>query len=892
MDILPSRNSIEDHFGPNSLPYQRDIASLKALYLDYAGHATIKLKRNLWYDLLRTALGEIARSQEELDDLFVRHTYLSAVIAMVVQATFGIDIYQKAETDPADLLQGRQFRNDTGLQGVVESDFFTWPTEVGGLPFLRTLARRLARFDWDNAPADVAAILYETVIPTDERRQLGEYYTPGWLAQTMVRELVTDPLNQHVLDPACGSGTFIAEAVTHFIDASENSGLHPKQLLDRLRMSVTGIDVHPVAVHLARSAWALAAKPAILAAKESGFDASGPVPVYLGDSLQLRFRTGDMFAEHEVRVEVGDGQNTALVFPVRLVDEASNFDALMGDVSEYIEHGDDPYVALDDHGVSDPNERKTLEETIATLQELHGEGRDHIWAYYTRNLVRPVALARRKVDVIVGNPPWIIYRNTADTLRTELERQSKDLYGIWSGGKYAAIQDVSGLFFARSVDLYLKDGGVVGMVLPHSALRTGQYAKWRSGSWKSKPIGRGRNRIAQRTLAVDFDYKTAWDLEQLEPNTFFPMPASVVFAKRASGGGKPLGGVVEQWSGVAGSPDVSRAAISKSDSSMPVDSPYSGYSRKGADIYPRRFYFVEQIDNPAVINAGQTISVDPREASQGKEPWASLDLTVITGQAIEAEHLFEVHLGETIVPYGTLQPLKALLPFKRGDSELPLDVNGDGGIRPSGLGRRMRGRWKTISQLWERHKRPVNKLSLVGRLDYHRELSAQLKWRKDPNGRPVRIVYSGYGQPTAALLPDLDAIVDYKLFWVSSKDLREAHYLLAVVNSEVLYSAVTPLMSKGQFGARDLQKHLWKLPIPEFDPSDALHKSIAEAGEAAAKGAAIQLEQLRLERGPKLTVTIARREIRKWLRESAEGRAVEDVVGELLRGGGEAPSNN
>ena len=41
-------------------------------------------------------------------------------------------------------------------------------------------------------------------------------------------------------------------------------------------------------------------------------------------------------------------------------------------------------------------------------------------------------------------------------------------------------------------------------------------------------------------------------------------------------------------------------------------------------------------------------------------------------------------------------------------------------------------------------------------------------------------------------------------------------------------------MSKGQFGARDLQKHLWKLPIPEFDPSQELHVTIAEAGATAA----------------------------------------------------------
>ena len=435
INVTPTRGSLAAHFGPASLSYQRDIAALKSLYSECAAYETIRIKRRLWHDLLRTALGEIAGSPDELDDLFVRHTYLSAVVAMVVQATFGIDIYQKAETDPADLLHGRQFHSDTGLQGVVESDFFTWPTEVGGLPFLRTLGRRVDRFDWPEAPPDVAAILYETVIPPEERRQLGEYYTPDWLARTMVRELVTEPLEQHVLDPACGSGTFIAEAVAHFFEAAKQSGgLHPKQVLDRMRAAVTGIDVHPVAVHLARSAWALAAKPAILAVKESGYDASGTVPVYLGDSLQLRFNPGDMFAAHEVRIAVEDEQNTELVFPAALVEQADNFDALMGDASEYIEHGEDPFVALDDHQINDPQERQTLTETLKKLQELHTQGRDHIWAYYSRNLVRPVTLARRKVDVIIGNPPWINYNQTADALRTALERQSKELYGIWAGG--------------------------------------------------------------------------------------------------------------------------------------------------------------------------------------------------------------------------------------------------------------------------------------------------------------------------------------------------------------------------------------------------------------------------------------------------------------------------
>ena len=883
----PSRLTIAESFGPNSLAYQRDVAQLRAKYDEYAGSNTIKVKYQLWQNLLTAALGEMAGTPAQLDDLFVRHTYLSAVIGMVVQASFGSDIRQLAENDPADLLQGRSFRNQTGLQGVVESDFFAWPTEVGGLPLLKALARRVAKFDWRNPPNDIAAILYETVIPPEERRQLGEYYTPGWLARAIVQELVTDPMDQYVLDPACGSGTFIAEAVTHLLDAANKTPLDAKEVLDWLRFSVTGIDVHPVAVHLARAAWVLAAQPAIQAAVEDGFAANLTVPVYLGDALQLRFRTGDMFAEHNVTVQVEDEHHTELVFPVSLVQRAETFDGLMGDIADAIDHGDDPDVALDDYHITDPGERETLQQTIASLQRLHGEGRDHIWAYYTRNLVRPVALAQSKVDVIVGNPPWLNYNQTASILRSELERQSKELYGIWTGGHYATHQDVAGLFFARSVDLYLKQGGLIGMVLPHSALQTGQYAKWRSGAWQAKSIGSGKGRQPGRMLAVDFGHKTAWDLEGLEPNSFFPVPAAVVFARRSGEGGKatPLAGQVERWLGEPGEDSDRRKRVAIVDTSTASISPYGHFSRNGATIYPRPLFFVEEIRNPAIIAAGQTVTVNPRRGVQDKSPWRDLDLTAITGQTIEKTHLFNVHLGETLVPYATLDPLKAVLPFKPSDPELPADSKGVGGISRRALGQRMRDRWQTVSNLWEEHKAPVNKLDLVGQLDHYGKLSAQLEWRAAPGDRPVRVVYTTSGTPTAALLQDDDAIVDHKLFWIACKDAQEANYLLAIINSDALVSAVAPLMSKGQFGARDLHKHLWKLPIPAFDAGNALHVELAAAGEAAAAAVAEQLAALRSARGQGVSVTIARRELRAWLRGSAAGARVEAGVGRLLGGG-------
>ena len=143
------------------------------------------------------------------------------------------------------------------------------------------------------------------------------------------------------------------------------------------------------------------------------------------------------------------------------------------------------------------------------------------------------------------------------------------------------------------------------------------------------------------------------------------------------------------------------------------------------------------------------------------------------------------------------------------------------------------------------------------------------------------MIYAGSGIPTASLLGDDKSLVDFTLFWVACKDLNEANFLLAVINSQTLFDQLKPLMPKGQFGARHVQKHLWKLPIPEFDPANPLHVAISQAGETAAVGAAQQLAQLREQRD-NVTVTIARREIRKWLRESEEGKAVEEVVAKLL----------
>lgn len=128
--------------------------------------------------------------------------------------------------------------------------------------------------------------------------------------------------------------------------------------------------------------------------------------------------------------------------------------------------------------------------------------------------------------------------------------------------------------------------------------------------------------------------------------------------------------------------------------------------------------------------------------------------------------------------------------------------------------------------------------------------------------------------------------VESTLYWIECDGWAEADYLCSIINSNTLWEAVIPLAPKNWAGnSRHVQKHLWRLPIPEFDPDDDLHVEIAQAGADAAVGAEAvwrEIEAERVDAGKSVSVTVARREIRAWLAESAEGRRVEELVGRLL----------
>ncbi len=172
--VTPTPREILRSLGAGSPSFQLDLADLRALYAACRTHSEVQLKRELWARLLVAALGT---TFEATDELFVTHTYLVLTAELLAHAVVGIPL-DAPGTDVRALLEGEQFQL-AGLHGVVEADFFDWPTlSDQGVPIVRAIARRLARFDWSKIEHDVLKVLYESVIDAPTRQQLGEYYTP------------------------------------------------------------------------------------------------------------------------------------------------------------------------------------------------------------------------------------------------------------------------------------------------------------------------------------------------------------------------------------------------------------------------------------------------------------------------------------------------------------------------------------------------------------------------------------------------------------------------------------------------------------------------------------------------------------------------------------------
>lgn len=135
---------------------------------------------------------------------------------------------------------------------------FDWPLEDSEElnEVLQKTMWHLNHFDFSDVNRDVLGHLYEEHLDPQERKELGEFYTPTSVVDFILDQVgytSDEPLElpeYDLLDPACGSGTFLVRATSRLRERLNEKGVDSKEALRIIQDRIHGLDINPFANHI------------------------------------------------------------------------------------------------------------------------------------------------------------------------------------------------------------------------------------------------------------------------------------------------------------------------------------------------------------------------------------------------------------------------------------------------------------------------------------------------------------------------------------------------------------------------------------------------------------------------------------------------------------------
>lgn len=813
-NIEPTADDIVQRFGVKSPTFQLVQQKLTALLSEIEDKTELDVWRGQWKSLLSKVYG----SDIADDNLFIRHTYLSQFAKLLVFAALE---GRPKNSDLPSIVNGEAFHKH-GVSNIGENDFFSWlmmsDIRSESINLLYALSAELQVYDLSAIRQDLLKQLYQNLVDPETRHDLGEYYTPDWLAQLTLQEINYDA-PQSLLDPACGSGTFLFNAIRRLAD----NGLTGRKLVDFALNNIVGTDVHPLAVTIARINYLLALSEH-LGTEHSDGDAP-PLPVFLADALigPLTYRS-----PAAVPIAVDVEKDEAFQIPLesavdedkltKTIDYMDDFAKLTSpEQTEQMAKIFRRWVQDIYSGLTNPTFRNLWGSNFQLLVELIRDGRDSIWAYILKNLSRPLVLAEKGFDVVAGNPPWLSYRYINSPAWQEEVKALYIYYQLIDSGdvKLFTQMDLSTLFFAHAKDRYLKDGGTLAFVMPRSVL---------TGAKQHRPFQRqGMTRIL--------------DVGDVSP--LFNVPSAVIISSssdiaKADIPTKTYGATFDKH----------ELLLLEAEPLMTVGETVTNFVdpniaciyyfelfAEGASLVPRNLCFVRLTGVPS----SPVVETDPELDKGAHAPWKGIRLE----GTVSGAYLYATLLSKHLLPFGWQKLNLVALPAKLNEEG---EITMLHGVLEYAVDANMRSyqQWfEKTEQIWEERKK--SSMTLQERYDYHRMLTRQNV--KDG----YRVIYGASGSNLACCVLDVSTsdlrvygrrvqgiVVDYTNFFCTADSKLEAHYLCAILNSRFVNEQIKAHQPEGLWGARHIQRTPFEAcAIPIFEKDNPDHLELARLSMAA-----------------------------------------------------------
>lgn len=465
--------------------------------------------------LKQVAPAEIHSPEEAQQFFFALHTYFALIVKLLawmalsrhMVARLGAPVFGELASLSGEALRQKLHEMESGgifrqygIANLLEGDFFTWYLQAWDASIekaLHPILDRLAAYDpttltvHPEETRDLFKKLYHCLLPQAIRHNLGEYYTPDWLAEFVLRQVDPeffeddtdeDRLRKKVqtlrwLDPACGSGTFLVLLIRRYRSLGERLMIPEAELLQSILHGVIGLDLNPLAVITARVNYLLALGD-LLQHRRSEIT----IPVYNADSIRLpEARPAYMtYREYVVPLTVGEWAIPESFFvPGRFQEFCSALEEAVDNEWPWEAFWERLYGRIDLQSPEVPHVRPTVQRLYEKLLDLRRQGLDHIWVRILRNAFAPLTVGC--FDYVVGNPPWINWEHLPNGYRRSMIPLWKR-YGLFSHSGMDTIlgkgkKDLSTLMTYVAADKFLKDDGRLGFVITQSVFKTAGAAQ-------------------------------------------------------------------------------------------------------------------------------------------------------------------------------------------------------------------------------------------------------------------------------------------------------------------------------------------------------------------------------------------------------------------------------
>lgn len=436
--------------------------------------------------------------------LFAMHSYYSLVVKILTSELLSISTHstfsvcdEVVATSKIDDLRAVMIRVENGeyyrryrISNFLEGDFFSWYINERSHPLadaIRGVAREFLEFEpasailLPEAKQDLLKEFYSSLVDEQIRHDLGEYYTPDWLAQHLLdRAGYNGEPDIKVLDPACGSGTFLVEAIIRLKRGCAEAGMSPLDTLATILNNVKGLDLNPLAVISARANYILSVYDLVF---DLGHDIE--LPVYLADSINVPVEKesadGHKYLEYFLDTEV---ENFVLEVPWELVDAQVIGQVLLA-CEEAISDGYEftrflrkiQGLAEVARLLSEPIVER-LARFYEIIESLEARDWDKIWCRIIKNNFSPRGFA--PFDLIVGNPPWVRWSRLPETYRNRVKSFCNQ-YGLVSGRGYSGgiESDISTVITFSAADNWLRDNGTIAFLITWTVFKSGSARGFR-----------------------------------------------------------------------------------------------------------------------------------------------------------------------------------------------------------------------------------------------------------------------------------------------------------------------------------------------------------------------------------------------------------------------------